>query len=63
LHDAHRRERAETGADARTTDADVDRKLAFRRETVAGLELTLIDQAADVRDHQLRGDTIKGARL
>jgi hypothetical protein len=38
-------------------------QLAFGWEAIPRLELTCIDQTADVCDHQLRGDTIKGARL
>jgi hypothetical protein len=41
----------------------VDGELPFGREPIAWLELTLVDQTADVCNHQLRGDTIKGARL
>ena len=63
LFRSYGRQRAKTGADAGTTDADVDRQLPFSRESVTWLELTLIDQTADVCDHQLRGNTIKGARL
>jgi hypothetical protein len=41
----------------------VDREFTFGREAIARLELTLVDQTADVCNHQLRGNTIKGARL
>jgi len=63
LDNPHRGQRAKAGADTGATDPDVDRQLPFGRETIAGLELTGIDQTPDVCDHQLRGDTIKGARL
>jgi hypothetical protein len=51
LDDPHGRKRAQTRADAGATDADVDRELAFSRKAIARLQLTLVDQAADVCNH------------
>jgi hypothetical protein len=59
LHDTHRGERAKSGAHAGATDPDLYGELTLGRKTIAWFELALVNQAADVRDHQFCGDPIK----
>jgi hypothetical protein len=59
LDDTHRGQRAKAGTHAGAADPNLHGKLAFGWKTVAWFELALVDQAADVRDHQFCGDPIK----
>ena len=56
--DAHRGQRAQAGADGGPADLDLERQLPFRRQAVAGLELTGLDEPLDVGD-----DAFGGQRL
>ena len=53
LHDAHRRQRAQAGADRRPAHADLRREIALGRQAVARPQLATLDQGAHVRHHLL----------
>ena len=60
--DAHRRQRAQPGADRRPADADLEREIALGGQPIAGLQRAALDQLADVR-HDLAGTAFAaGAR-
>jgi len=62
LEDAHGGEEADAGAKAGAADLELAGEVAFGRETVAGLDLALGDEGADVLD-DLEGELAVASRL
>ena len=57
FHHPHRRQRPQGSANGGAADAKLRDEVAFRRQAVAGPEMTASDQIADVRDHVIGART------